>query len=398
MITSLSAERGKGTRGVNLACLAFILIAVLSISGGTAEAATFGNTDFASATTAGFGNTIENTVRGSKFTLTEDATVHSITAKFQNSIAVKSMKCMIYRASDSILFGVTEAIDVSVADPVEVTFDFEYIVNLAADDYWIVAWSASADGVAILYSEATGGTGNLDAQTYATTPQYTFSRDAADVSNNYAIYATYTAGTTPILGYNLGAGDAILEFEDVIRVGSGPSNVASESGTVDSLSALINTDAAVTDAPVTIVVYTYDSVLVGVSTERLITTSAAVRQWFHFAPSGTINITSGTGYLIGAWSDAVAGAVVSIVAASSSYGRTTADSAHGDAATYPTEPDPLVPTAFSGNRVQAYFVYSPLAADIPKRRRRILEMRRQGIWFIREALKTFAGGEDAITH
>jgi uncharacterized protein (UPF0333 family) len=136
----------------------------------------------------------ENTIVGSRFTITQDGWADSIKAYVNMTSSAKNMECIIYRHNDSSLVGTTQQVNVPVGTG-WVTFNFAQPKPLlsANTEYVLVAWSASGYGSANLYYESgSSNQGHTQNSNYGTPPNpASFSHN----NNQYAIYCTYTPPT-----------------------------------------------------------------------------------------------------------------------------------------------------------------------------------------------------------
>ncbi len=133
---------------------------------------------------------IESYIRGSVFTLTENAWADSITVYVAVTTASKNMKCMIYRHNDSSLIATTEQRNIPVSTEWQ-TFTFTTKPSLTATvEYVLVAWSASGSGSAnMYYASGSANQGHYQSLSYGSAPNpASFWHD----SRQYRIYCNYT--------------------------------------------------------------------------------------------------------------------------------------------------------------------------------------------------------------
>lgn len=300
---------------------------------------TFGNTDFASATSSGIGNTVEDTIRGGYFTLTEDGTATAINVKMANSLSSKNFKCMIFRASDLAFIADTETRTIGIVSASDQQFVFHRPVNLPADDYLICLWASGGSGVASMYYESTTGTYDVQTLTFDTSgyPDPFVSDAGSLTSRLQAIYVTYTAGLTKTLGNNKynSTGGAGHGAEHVIN---GYRFTASENGTVTGMATRwINFDASSSVASRLLVYRMSDFALIGETDEVALTGQVF---WQEYPVSTPFDLVSGVEYLLCSWMDTDAAG-----SASQAYQLSGGSGSERDSATYgATAPDPLVPT------------------------------------------------------
>lgn len=307
---------------------------------------TFGNTSGSSDVTV----SLKNNIVAGKFTLSEDATVQSITAQITHSGAAKSYRCLIYRHSDNALMGETELLTSPASGAV--TFNMLAVCNLVAGDYYLAAWSSSATGFALIAALDGAGVNGEDAETFTTgSPPPTYS---GGDSGAYLllIYATYTVGLTKLLGHSVNdSNGSSYGAEDVI-VG-GRFTMPAENGLGISMAARLTSTGAPSDLQVKLLVYRYsDLALIGETEERTFTAAATGWQSFDFIVQP--NLAASTEYILCVWCEADGSNAHSILYAASGGGGSERDSA-----TYGTAPDPMVPTVHDANdNVCIYLIYS----------------------------------------
>jgi hypothetical protein len=142
---------------------------------------------------------IEDYIRGSVFTITEDGTADSITVALSSSIDTsKTVKCAIYLHSDLSLKGVTE--QRTVAETTTMTwFTFNFNApkpSLTANTaYVLVTWCKSSAGNAnFARADGDANQGHRKSQTYNSFPNPLV--PTHEIAK-YSIYCTYTAGGAP---------------------------------------------------------------------------------------------------------------------------------------------------------------------------------------------------------
>lgn len=297
--------------------------------------AKFGNEDFASALTT-LNGSLMNTVQAGKFTLTENATATSITAKIRNTSGTKNYKCLIYNSSLALM-AVTEVRSIGVVTASTETFNFLSDVNLLAGDYWLCCWSTLTSRTFSDLYYTTGGTSDLMSSTFLTVggPNPFVSGGAG--TQLFAIYCTYTAGLTKLLGNTLEEIGGNFGVEDVIS--GGRFTMPNEKGIVSSIRVHLKMDAA-PDPVIKMKCLIYrmsDFVFIGETEE--ITFSTAVNNWqtFNFVTEPTLEAL--TEYILCLWCESSVGTNIFI------RGRLLGGSGtERDSAVYGTAPDPLVPT------------------------------------------------------
>jgi|GEM_PF-3126686 len=147
---------------------------------------TFGHVSAGSLTAS-----IENTIRGSLFKISENGIASSISAYLANTTSAKNMKAAIYRHSDLALVGQTQQQSVAIGTGWR-TFVFAdpKPVLTAGQEYILAVWSYSATGSANLYYVAgTSNQGHHRSVTYGNWPN---PATLTHNTNKYSIYCTYT--------------------------------------------------------------------------------------------------------------------------------------------------------------------------------------------------------------
>lgn len=135
-------------------------------------------------TAGGSWATIENTIRGSKWAISEDGNAGKLTVYM--SALQHNVKAAIYDNASNLVAGTNEElIDVTGGS----WFDFIYSVPqslTASAEYYLVVWSQRTSGGSLVTYDA--GTGYRDSQTYGSWPDpANFNSD----SRKYSIYCTY---------------------------------------------------------------------------------------------------------------------------------------------------------------------------------------------------------------
>jgi len=136
---------------------------------------------------------IQNNIRGSLFTASQTGTLQSISACVQTGNNAKNMKAAIYDSSHSLL-AQTQEVNVPRNTDGWVTFNFGTAPSVTAGtSYFLVAWSQSNTGNAIIYYSTSGSAnqGYNQAQNYVS--NWPNPLTGGSLNNyQYSIYATYT--------------------------------------------------------------------------------------------------------------------------------------------------------------------------------------------------------------
>jgi len=137
----------------------------------------------------------QNVIVGAWFTLSEAGVASSISI-YTNTIGTYTAKCAIYRKSDEVLMGVTE--ERTGVSGVKAWYQFDFVsgVELAADDYILVAWSP--DNVPLKGGTGSSEQGYTRGLTYNTYPNPLAHDGHTDIK--YSIYCTYEAGEEEVIG------------------------------------------------------------------------------------------------------------------------------------------------------------------------------------------------------
>lgn len=319
--------------------------------------ATFGNTDFAGSTTTWQAiddppvGQCENVILSAQFNLSEDGTASSVTVKIKNTSSTKSFKCLIYRLSDLALIAETETRSIGVVTGTTEVFNFKSTVNLPATDYLLCVWSSAGTGGSGGYWKTTGGTSNKMTIVWSSTSPNPFVKDGVNDVLQFAIYCTYTAGLTKLIGHTLFEGGGTLGVEDVIT--GGRFTMPAEVGTAVSITARLVMSGAPADLQAKCLIYRMsDFVLMGQTEELTFTTN--VSEWQVFDVIVPFTLAASTEYIICLWTENDATNVISLA-----FRTTGGSGSERDAATYGVAPDPIVPTVHSTDDLLCiYCIYS----------------------------------------
>jgi len=139
------------------------------------------------------GQNITDRITGSNFTVLVNGTADGISAYIETNLSTPpETKCMIYRATDSVLIGTTENKTLNTgSDPDWVTYNFTGTKPTLVKDtkYTLVCWSN--DTCDLFYDNSANGTsGRYKNQTYGTPPD-PITWDSNE-SRLYSIYCSYT--------------------------------------------------------------------------------------------------------------------------------------------------------------------------------------------------------------
>jgi len=143
-------------------------------------------------------DTIEDVIRGSKFTCTESGLATSISAYLEESSgAGNDLKYAIYKASDASLVGYTQ-VDTDPDDGWN-TMDIASGGNLfAGTDYYLVAWAESTSESMEIYYDAGSNAAAYDDEVFNGFPSQW--AQTSDGTKDYSIYCTYTYAAPNITG------------------------------------------------------------------------------------------------------------------------------------------------------------------------------------------------------
>ncbi len=308
--------------------------------------ANFGNEDFASAVTTLNGSLMDQ-IQAGKFTLTENATATSITAKIRNTSGTKNYKCLIYNSSLALM-AVTEVRSIGVVTASTETFNFLSDVNLLAGDYWLCCWSTLTSRTFSDLYYTTGGTSDLMGSTFLTVggPNPFVSGGAG--TQLFAIYCTYTAGLTKLLGHTLEEIGGNFGVEDVIS--GGRFTMPAETGIAQSIKIHLAMDGAPSPAiKMKCLIYKQsDWSYIGETEEITFSTQVQTWQTFNFITKPTLSAS--VEYLLCLWCESSVGTNIFI------RGRLSGGSGtERDGQTYGTAPNPLVPTIHTADDL--YSIY-----------------------------------------
>jgi hypothetical protein len=152
-----------------------------------------------------FGQSINNRITGSVFTIHQNGIADSITA-YVSFLLSKPSKCMIYRLSDSKLIGVTQEISGSTSPGGEWrTYPFSEPKPVLVKDtqYVLVCWCGGIFGC-LYYNNFVNPRGRYDYEPYGVPPQYI---GFTNENRLYSIYCSYTSpqaqSTYYFNGYNI---------------------------------------------------------------------------------------------------------------------------------------------------------------------------------------------------
>jgi hypothetical protein len=149
---------------------------------------------------------LEDYIRGSVFSLTDNGTAQSITAAVKCETVARKFKCAIYRHSDLSLVGVTEEITVPIGFNGWQTFNFSEPkpTLTTGTDYILVAWTEAGTDYGRLFAHAgAANQGHYQSKTYDGFPD-----TLSPTHDNYecSIYCTYK---TPAI-------DTSYPFNDIV--------------------------------------------------------------------------------------------------------------------------------------------------------------------------------------
>jgi len=207
---------------------------------------TFGKTSIGGTS----GNSTAGYIRGSKYTLSENAEVTALSVYLDT--ATGNVKKAIYDASLNKVY----ADDVGQAVVAGWNTKSGLSVGLTAGDYWLV-WKNDTSGTYYKYDAGTLNQGLYATYAYATAFPATLTPDGYQ-DRAYSIYATYTAGATlQTVTDAVALSDSVLRHKtfsvsdgvgvsDLARTDKNPLIVADALGLVDAI--LRNKQFAVTDA------------------------------------------------------------------------------------------------------------------------------------------------------
>ncbi len=139
-----------------------------------------------------FSQNINNKISGSKFTMLANGTADNITVYIQTNLTSPKTQCMIYRVSDSVLFGATEEKILNTGNEgAWVTFNFSYPKPTLIRDieYVLVSWSN--DTCNFFYDNATSEESRYRNETYSTGPVSPIEWTSNE-SKIYSIFCRYT--------------------------------------------------------------------------------------------------------------------------------------------------------------------------------------------------------------
>jgi hypothetical protein len=156
-------------------------------------------------------STIENTLRGSVFTMSEDGLAVNVKAYLNVTVITKATKAAIYRHSDLALIGATNQIASGTGVGWR-TMPFATPVFLSAGvAYVIVVWQESTTGVGqVGYNSGDTDQGHVDAETFDNFPDPMV---PTHDNNKYCVYAEYNPFMT--VADVVGLGDGVLRDKTV---------------------------------------------------------------------------------------------------------------------------------------------------------------------------------------